>query len=212
MIVRKFARAALMLALVTGIALASNLALANTEKAVFAGGCFWCMEEAFDKIDGVTSTTSGYTGGSTDNPTYKEVSAGGTLHAEALEVEYDTDIIDYNDLLYVFWRNIDPFVENRQFCDSGASYRSALFPLDDAQREAAEASKAEIAEMFDQPIVTEINPPSTFYPAEDYHQDYHNRNPVRYRLYKNGCGRPARLKEIWGDEASPTEVPAVAAH
>lgn len=203
----KFARPGLILALAGSITLTSNLALADTETAVFAGGCFWCMEEAFDKIEGVTKTTSGYTGGTTENPTYKEVGGGSTQHAEAVEVEYDTDIVDYNDLLYVFWRNIDPFVENRQFCDSGSEYRSALFPLDDAQREAAEASKVAVAEHFGEPIATEINAPATFYPAEEYHQDYHNRNPVRYRLYKNGCGRPDRLEEIWGDEAAPSEVP-----
>lgn len=203
----KLASSSLILALTGGLSLTSSLAMADTEKAVFAGGCFWCMEEAFDKVDGVLETTSGYIGGDTDNPTYKEVSAGGTHHAEAVEVGYDTDVVSYDDLLYVFWRNIDPFVENRQFCDSGDSYRSALFPIDDGQRETAEASKAAVAELFDDAIATEINAPATFYPAEEYHQNYYQKNPVRYRLYKNGCGRPDRLEEIWGDEASPSVIP-----
>lgn len=198
--------------MVAGLALAltGTPAVAETEKAIFAGGCFWCMEEAFDKIDGVQETISGYSGGHTKNPTYEQVGREGTGHAEVVEVTFDNDKVSYKDLLYVFWRNIDPFAANRQFCDEGESYRSALFPLNDQQQELAEASKADIAQRFDQPIVTEITSASPFYPAEDYHQNYHNTNPIRYTFYKNACGRPERLKQIWGDEAMPHEVPHAA--
>ncbi|WP_442487233.1 peptide-methionine (S)-S-oxide reductase MsrA [Halomonas litopenaei] len=193
--------------LLTGAVLSTTPALAAEEKAIFAGGCFWCVEDAFDKIDGVEATVSGYAAGDTENPTYETVSAGGTGHAEVVEVTFDSDKVSYEDLLYVFWRNIDPFVANRQFCDEGDSYRSALLPLSDEQRELAEASKADIAERFDQPIETTIEDPGTFYPAEDYHQNYYQKNKVRYTFYKNACGRPDRLEEIWGDEAMPHDVP-----
>ena len=168
--------------------------------ATFAGGCFWCVEEAFDKVPGVISTTSGYIGGSKQYPTYEEVSAGVTGHAEAVEVAYDPAKVSYETLLDVFWRNIDPTAKDRQFRDSGTQYRSAIFVHDDAQRKAAEASKAAIekSKPFKEPIVTPIVLAGRFWPAEDYHQDYHLKNPVRYKYYKTGCGREARLQQLWG--------------
>nr|WP_243737208.1 peptide-methionine (S)-S-oxide reductase MsrA [Halomonas ventosae] len=173
----------------------------ESASAVFAGGCFWCMEEAYDKVEGVRATISGYSGGHTEDPTYNQVTAGGTGHAEVVKVDYDPDQVDYETLLHVFWRNIDPFAVDRQFCDQGASYRSAIFPMDAEQRALAEASRDAVAERFDQPIATEINDFEAFYPAEAYHQDYYLENPVRYRFYKSACGRVERLEEVWGEEA-----------
>ena len=173
----------------------------NTASAVFAAGCFWCVEEAYDKVEGVVATTSGFSGGDVANPGYDQVVAGGTGHAEVVKVEYDPEKVDYSTLLYVFWRNVDPFAENRQFCDQGASYRSALFPMNQAQRQAAEDSRAEVAERFEREIATEINDFKAFYPAAEYHQDYYDKNPLRYQFYKSACGRSDRLEEIWGDEA-----------
>jgi len=169
--------------------------------AIFAGGCFWCMEPPYDKLDGVLSTTSGYIGGSEQNPTYQQVAGGKTGHIEAIEVRFDPKRIDYATLLDVFWRNIDPVAVNRQFCDSGPQYRSAIFPRDAAQRELAEASLRRLAESgrFDRPIATEILPATTFWPAEEYHQDYYLKNPIRYRYYRSSCGRDRRLKELWGE-------------
>jgi peptide methionine sulfoxide reductase msrA/msrB len=169
--------------------------------ATFAGGCFWCMEEAFEKLPGVVSVDSGYIGGKKANPTYEEVSSGGTGHAEAIEIRYDAARVDYGALLHHFWRNVDPFAANAQFCDHGSQYRSAIFFHDETERAAAEATKAEVAKRFGKPVVTEIVAASAFYPAEDYHQDYYTKNPVRYRYYKTGCGRARRLEQIWGDEA-----------
>ena len=171
--------------------------------ATFAGGCFWCMEPPYDKLPGVTATISGYTGGRKVNPTYQEVSAGGTGHAEAVQVVYDPKKVSYEKLLEVFWVNIDPTVKDRQFCDSGTQYRTGIFYHDDAQRKAAEASRAalEKSKPFKEAIVTPIEMAGAFYPAEDYHQDYYTKNPVRYQLYRKGCGRDARLKELWGDKA-----------
>ena len=168
--------------------------------AIFAGGCFWCMEPPFDKLPGVISTTSGYVGGHVANPTYEQVSAGGTGHAEAVRVEYDPSRIGYAKLLEVFWHNIDPVAVDRQFCDVGAQYRSAIFPVDEAQRRLAEASKRkwQASGRFDRPIATEIVAATTFYPAEDYHQDYYEKNPVRYKFYRFSCGRDGRLEEVWG--------------
>jgi len=173
-------------------------------KATFAGGCFWCMEPPYDKLDGVVSTTSGYIGGRTPNPTYEAVSAGGTGHAEAVEIVYDPAKVSYAKLLDVFWRNIDPTVRNRQFCDVGDQYRSAIFYHDAEQRRLAEASKAALAKSkpFPQPIVTEIVPAGVFTPAEAYHQDYYLKNPVRYKFYRYRCGRDQRLEELWGKPAS----------
>lgn len=169
--------------------------------AIFAGGCFWCMEPPYDDQAGVTATTSGYIGGELKNPSYEEISGGGTGHAEAVQVTYNSDEIGYAKLLEIFWRNIDPFAEDRQFCDSGSQYRSAIFYANARQRELAEASKAEMQERFDQDIATQIVPASTFWDAEDYHQDYYEKNPLRYKFYRYSCGRDDRLEDVWGDEA-----------
>ena len=171
--------------------------------ATFAGGCFWCMEGPFDKLDGVVSTTSGYTGGQKKNPTYEEVSAGGTGHAESVRVVYDPAKVTFERLLEVFWHNIDPLARDRQFCDTGNQYRSAIFYHDEGQRRAAEASKAALDApgKLKGPIATQIVPAGEFWPAEDYHQSYYKKNPIRYRYYRGGCGRDARLQEVWGDEA-----------
>jgi len=170
--------------------------------ATFAGGCFWCMEPPYDEIDGVVSTTSGYIAGDVEAPTYKQVSRGDTGHAEALRVIYDPEQVSYETLLEVFWRNIDPTVSDRQFCDVGSQYRTGIFVHDDAQRAAAEASLATVRETkpFDAPIVTPIAPATEFWPAEDYHQDYYRKNPVKYKFYRYSCGRDARLKELWGGD------------
>ncbi|MCF8043383.1 MAG: peptide-methionine (S)-S-oxide reductase MsrA [Desulfarculaceae bacterium] len=171
----------------------------KTATATFAGGCFWCMEPPFDKLDGVISTTSGYTGGHVDNPTYEQVSAGGTGHAEALQVVYDPAKISYAQLLKVFWRNIDPTVKDRQFCDVGNQYRTAIFYHDDEQKRLALESKERLekgGKLGD--IHTEIVPAGPFYPAEDYHQDYYKNNPIRYKYYRWSCGRDQRLEELWG--------------
>ena len=171
-----------------------------TAKATFAGGCFWCMEEAFDPIPGVLSTVSGYMGGKTKNPTYEQVSTGRTGHAEVIQVEYDPKRVTYEKLLEAFWRNIDPTQRDGQFCDHGSQYRSGIFYHDEEQRRLAEASRAALLKNkpFKGEIVTEVSPAAQFYPAEDYHQDYYKKNPVRYKFYKTGCGRAARLKELWG--------------
>jgi len=173
------------------------------KEAVFAGGCFWCMEGPFDTLAGVVSTTSGYTGGGKKNPTYEEVSAGGTGHAESVRVVYDPAVVSYERLLEVFWHNIDPLARERQFCDTGNQYRSAIFYADEAQRRAAEASKSalETSGRLKGPIATLIVPAGDFWPAEEYHQDYYRKNPIRYRYYRGGCGRDSRLKELWGDDA-----------
>jgi peptide-methionine (S)-S-oxide reductase len=167
--------------------------------ATFAGGCFWCMEHPFDELDGVISTTAGYTGGHKKDPTYKEVSAGGTGHTEAVQVVYDPKKISYEKLLEVFWRNIDPLDMTGQFCDKGSQYRSAIFYQSEDQKRLAERSKKtlEDSKRFKQPIATEITRASTFYPAEDYHQDYYRKNPFRYKFYRFGCGRDQRLRELW---------------
>ena len=173
------------------------------EKATFAGGCFWCMEAPFDKLPGVVSVTSGYTGGTMKNPTYKQVSAGGTGHAEAVQIVYDPARIGYTKLLDVFWHNTDPTVNDRQFCDVGAQYRPGIFYHSEEQRLLALKSKEalEKSKTFKDPIVTEVTKAGEFYPAEEYHQHYYKKNPIRYRYYRNGCGRDQRLKELWGDAA-----------
>ena len=170
-------------------------------KATFAGGCFWCMEPPFDALDGVVSTTSGYTGGHTANPTYEQVSAGKTGHAEAVEIVYDPRKVTYARLLEVFWRNIDPLTANAQFCDTGSQYRSGIFVHDATQRRLAEASKDAVAQRLQKPIVTEITAASQFWPAEEYHQDYYKKNPIRYKFYRTSCGRDRRLEAIWGPDA-----------
>lgn len=170
------------------------------EKATFAGGCFWCMEEAFEKVEGVVSVVSGYTGGHKVNPGYEEVSGGGTGHAESIEVRYDPTKVSYPQLLDVFWHNIDPTVRDRQFCDGGNQYRTAIFYHSDEQKRLAEDSKQAIekGKSFKEPIVTEIAPAAAFYEAEQYHQDFYKKNPIRYKFYKWNCGRPQRLEELWG--------------
>ncbi len=175
----------------------------QTARAVFAGGCFWCMEPPFDKLEGVISTTSGYTGGHTENPTYKQVSSDTTGHFEAVEIIYDTEKINYETLLNVFWHNIDPLDPYGQFCDKGESYRTAIFYLNDQQKELANTSVSKIvaSDYFESPIVTEVLPAKTFYPAEDYHQDYYEKNPLRYKYYRFACGRDNRLEELWGESA-----------
>jgi peptide-methionine (S)-S-oxide reductase len=170
--------------------------------ATFAGGCFWCMEPPFDHVDGVISTTSGYTGGKVVDPSYEQVSDGGTGHAEAVQVRFDPRKVSYSKLLEIFWRNVDPVTPNRQFCDGGSQYRSAIFYHDAEQRRLALASRQAIVDSkrFDRPIVTEITPASAFYPAEDYHQDYYVKNPVRYKYYRWNCGRDQRLEQLWGNQ------------
>lgn len=182
-------------------ALASFSPAAPTEKAIFAGGCFWCEESAFEDLPGVVSAVSGYTGGQTPDPTYEQVSTGRTGHAEAAEITYDPSKISYEQLLQVYWHNIDPTQKDGQFCDRGSQYRSAIFTLNDAQKRAAEASKAKLEQdpRFRGKIATQIAPAGKFYPAEEYHQNYCKVNPLRYKSYAAGCGRAARLKEIWGE-------------
>jgi peptide-methionine (S)-S-oxide reductase len=172
----------------------------GSTQATFAGGCFWCMEPPFDKLPGVVSTTSGYTGGHKKNPTYHEVSAGGTGHAEAVQVVYDPKQVSYEKLLDVFWHNVDPTQKDGQFCDHGSQYRTAIFYHDEEQKQLAEAAKAKLQQhkSFKGEIVTEIVPAGEFYPAEDYHQDYATKNPIRYKFYRTNCGRDQRLRELWG--------------
>ncbi len=174
--------------------------------ATFAGGCFWCMEPPYDKIDGVERTVSGYTGGSVERPTYEEVSAGGTGHYEAVRVVYDPERVDYERLLYVYWRNVDPFDAGGQFCDRGSSYRTAIFTHDDRQRRLAERTRKALAQRFGEEIATVVEPAGAFYPAEDYHQDYYRKNPLRYKFYRFACGRDDRLDEIWGEAARGEQV------
>ena len=191
----------LSLLLLPAIILTSNKAQAAEEVAVFAGGCFWCMEEVYDKVAGVTKTTSGYSGGNSKNPSYKEVTFGRTGHREALEVHYDNSKVTYQQLLTIFWHNIDPLDDGGQFCDRGFSYRSAIFYVNEEQRKQAEASLQQLrdSKVLSRKIVTPIIKFKAFYAAEEYHQDYHSKNPLRYKYYKYGCGRPARLKELWGE-------------
>lgn len=209
LLLRRQIMAASMLAALSGIgpaALAQPPApdrAAALATATFAGGCFWCMEPPFDRIKGVVSTTSGYTGGKVAHPTYEQVSAGTTGHTEAVRIVYDPKQVSYAQLLEVFWRNIDPTTADRQFCDQGTQYRSGIFYHDDAQRRDAEASKTALrtSKPFAEPIVTEIAPAGAFYVAEAYHQDYYKKNPLRYKFYRSRCGRDARLQELWGAQA-----------
>ena len=169
-------------------------------KAYFAGGCFWCMEEAFEKVEGVLSATSGYMGGTVANPSYEEVSAGRTGHAESVEVVYDQAKVSYQKLLDTFWRNVDPITPNAQFCDHGSQYRSAIFFQTDEEKRESDGSKQAIeqSKRFTEPIVTQIVMASQFYPAEEYHQDFYKKNPIRYKFYKYNCGRAQRLDALWG--------------
>jgi peptide-methionine (S)-S-oxide reductase len=191
---------------VLGAALPAAARAADAERATatFAGGCFWCMQPPYDKLEGVISTTAGYTGGAKDSPTYQEVSAGTTGHAESVEIVYDPRRVSYQKLLDVFWHNIDPTVKDRQFCDVGSQYRSAIFYHDAEQKRLAEASKAALEKdpRFKGGIMTQIVPEVRFWPAEDYHQEYYKKNPVRYKFYRAGCGRDARLEEVWGRDAA----------
>lgn len=183
-----------------GPAAAQDRSGSTTEIATFAGGCFWCVEADFDKIPGVLSTTSGYTGGHLANPKYEQVSGNGTGHAEAVQVVFDPKRVTYAQLVEKFWRTIDPTVRNRQFCDAGSPYRTAIFVHNEAQRVVAQASRdaLEKSKPFKEPIVTPIEKAQTFYPAEAYHQDYYIKNPVRYAYYRSSCGRDERLRQLWG--------------
>jgi peptide-methionine (S)-S-oxide reductase len=203
-------RHAAVLALLMGASLATAQqapAPTTTAKAIFAGGCFWCVESDFDKVPGVLSTTSGYIGGTTVNPTYDQVSAKKTGHAEAVQIVFDPAKVSYEKLVEHFWRTIDPTTKDRQFCDAGSPYRTAIFAVDAAQLATATASRAalEKSKPFKEPVVTEVVLPTgtagTFYAAEDYHQDYYKKNPVRYNYYRSSCGRDARLKQLWGGQA-----------
>ncbi len=169
-------------------------------KATFAGGCFWCMEEAFEAVEGVVSVVSGYMGGHVENPTYEQVSAGGTGHAESIEVTYDPGKVTYQQLLAIFWRNVDPTTPNSQFCDHGSQYRTVIFYHNNHQKQLIDKSKQVIEQFksFPESIVTEIAPATVFYPAEEYHQDFYSRNPIRYKYYKWNCGRVKRLEQLWG--------------
>ena len=194
--------------LFAGLALASPLTIAQTSdelaKATFAGGCFWCMEPPYDKVEGVVETISGFSGGDVENPSYDAVVRGGTGHLEVVQVVYDPAIVDYGQLVEIFWRNIDPFQADGQFCDRGPMYRSAIFVHDQAQREAAEASLEQIAALGleQREIDTRIIDFDAFYPAEDYHQNYYMENPVRYNYYRWRCGRDQRLEALWGEPTS----------
>ena len=179
----------------------AGLVNASTQaKAYFAGGCFWCMEEAFEKVEGVTAVVSGYMGGTVANPTYEQVSDGHTGHAESIEVTYDPSKVTYQKLLDAFWRNIDPVTPNAQFCDHGAQYRAVVFYSTDEEKRLSEESKRAIeqSKRLPAPIVTQFVQASTFYQAEDYHQDYYKKNPLRYKYYKYSCGRAQRLEALWG--------------
>jgi len=174
---------------------------AAVDRATFAGGCFWCMEKPFDQLAGVIETTSGYTGGSVENPTYQQVSQGWTGHIESVQVTYDPEQVSYADLLDVFWRNVDPLDDGGQFCDRGEQYETRVFYHDEEQRQLAEASKAAVNASLEAPIVTEVVPAATFYAAEDYHQNYYQTHPIRYRAYRFSCGRDRRLEALWGSAA-----------
>ena len=181
---------------------ASTEEVPHLETATFAGGCFWCMEPPFDKLEGVVSTTSGYTGGHQKNPTYQQVLAGGTGHTESMQIVYNPEKISYARLLEVYWRNIDPTTSNRQFCDYGSQYRTAIFYHSEEQKRLAIASRDVIidSKRFEVPIVTEMTPASTFYAAEDYHQDFYKKSPLRYKFYRYNCRRDQRLMELWGEK------------
>jgi peptide-methionine (S)-S-oxide reductase len=202
-IIRQFLASSLIILSLFAIA-SSCPALAEDKKslakATFAGGCFWCMEPPFDKLEGIISTTSGYAGGHTKNPTYEKVSTGGTGHTEAVQVIYNPAKITYTRLLDIFWHNIDPLTTDKQFCDQGSQYRSVIFYHNEEQHHLAEAYKTRLERSgrFNQLIVTEIKPATAFYPAEEYHQNYYQKNPLRYKWYRFACGRDQRLQELWG--------------
>jgi len=189
--------------LLLGVALAATAAepMAKTQAtatAVFAGGCFWCMEPPYDALPGVVATTSGYSGGQNVNPTYEQVSAGDTGHIEVVQITYDPKQVSYEKLLEVFWRNVDPLDKGGQFCDRGSTYQSAIFYQNEEQKQIAEQSKAAVEKKLGKTVVTAIRPATTFYAAEDYHQDYYKKNPLRYKYYRYSCGRDQRLEDLWG--------------
>lgn len=191
----------------TGTRVASGASVAGdpagSQVAIFAGGCFWCVESDFDKVPGVISTTSGYTGGTVVNPSYEDVSSGSTGHAESVRVVFDPKLVTYDRLLHVYWRTVDPVTKNGQFCDFGTQYRTAIFYLNDEQKQAALASRAALEKSgrLKRPIATEVTAAGAFYPAEEYHQNFYQNNTFRYNVYRFNCGRDARLKELWGPEA-----------
>jgi methionine-S-sulfoxide reductase len=192
------------LALLAGLAAAhAQSASGKTETAIFAGGCFWCVEEAFEKVPGVLSAVSGYTGGTVANPTYEQVGTHRTGHAEAVEVIYDPAKVTYPQLVDWYWRNIDPFDGVGQFCDKGSPYRAVIFYRGEEQRKVAEETKEALRKKFNKPIATKIEAAGPFYPAEAYHQDYYKTSTFRYQYYKHGCGRPQRLEQIWGKPMPP---------
>ena len=184
-----------------GLGLATAAQAADTKTAIFAGGCFWCVESDFDKVEGVLETISGYTGGTLENPTYEKVGHGGTGHHEAVQITYDPAKVSYEQLLTVFWHSVDPTDPGGQFCDRGEPYETGVFVLDEEQHRIAEASKAAAEKELGQPIVTPVEEAKAFYPAEDYHQNYYKENPLRYRYYRWGCGRDKRIEEVWGPSA-----------
>jgi peptide-methionine (S)-S-oxide reductase len=179
---------------------------ARADEALFAGGCFWCMETAFEGQPGVKEVISGYTGGTKKDPTYEEVGSGSTGHAESVRVVFDPKVTSYEKMLQLFWHNVDPFSAEGQFCDRGHQYRSAIFYRDDAQHKAADASKRAVEKQLGHKVVTEIVTATPFYAAEEYHQDFYKKNPGRYYQYRAGCGRDARLREVWGAEAGHSAV------
>ena len=181
--------------------LATRAQTSSMDEAIFAGGCFWCVESDFDHVKGVISTTSGYIGGHSKNPTYKQVTGGDTRHIEAVKIEFDPKQVSFEQLINVFWRSVDPLDAGGQFCDRGESYTTAVFAIDDAQFEVAERTKKEVANQLGSEVATRILEATEFYPAEDYHQDYHNKNPLRYKYYRFRCRRDARIEKIWGVEA-----------
>lgn len=191
----------LILSVLAAFAGAAPALAAQTAVATFAGGCFWCTESDFDKVDGVVRTTSGYIGGHVDNPDYSRVSAGITGHTEGVEIEFDPAVVSYEKLLDIYWRSIDPTVDDRQFCDKGSQYRPEIFVHDSKQRSLAETSKKTVSETkpFKEPIKVMITDATRFWPAESYHQDYHTKSPLRYKFYRKSCGRDQRLNELWGD-------------
>lgn len=179
---------------------ATPAAIAAEARATFAGGCFWCTEADFEKVDGVIEAVSGYTGGGVEQPSYTQVSSGATGHAEAVQITYDPAVVSYEHLLDVYWHSVDPYTANAQFCDHGSQYRTAIFVHDEVQRALAERSKVALARQYPDrpPIVTEIADAGRFWAAEDYHQDYYEKNPLRYNYYRWSCGRDQRLDELWG--------------
>lgn len=183
---------------IVGLMMNPAKASTSTETAIFSGGCFWCVDEAFNHLPGVISVTVGYTGGHTPNPTYEQVSHENTGHKESVQIVFDPTKITYDDLLTTYWHNIDPFDGGGQFCDKGDSYKAVIFYTNDKQQEKAETSKTNVEQQFQKPVATEIRQASPFYPAEDYHQHYAEKNPIRYKFYRYTCGRDQRLAQVWG--------------